>query len=642
MVLSRSGDVRVSKQSVSMREVVKKTNLIAVVVFIAAIISLWVLPWLGLVLGIVVFGIFLKKKMNINFVLSLVLSLVVYAATATLVAHVGYMIGLSGTFSAIQCGLLIGIAIIAQHSRISIRDISISYTDLIHALILGGVFIFLISPLIGASGSKTIEYLRLGGEDNSSQFQMYHYVVDRQAFAYANSPDKSEIRETLTSYPQGSHAVAAFMTVPFLGNEPSRVHLLKAYAAAFALVYSITFYFFYVAVTVGLRRLKKAHTRLLFESTVAIVFTGVVSLGFFLDLFVFGFFGQIFAYLGLALVVLFAVKEGLIEKLNEKQKGDTFFLFYILLLGLFIVFASWYLLAPVAAIAVVGVFVTRINALRKTLWAILLTAVILGVVCAYLAYIYLFTTTSSGHVLTPGGVTHIGPWLLIVALPALFFVYKALRTRDWLSVGAWGMLLVAAGCTVLIGAYQLKKIDHLDYYFYKTLYTVVLIAVVLYLKQIVEYVSKAIPAGYDAGRGWIAPFLGISLIVLGGLVYTQSPANSYVELKYSIAQQDDTRRLDFFLDESLYSQYSDAFFVGSCDRYSNFIGDIWAGSLFINYGKDRKAIEDGSLYEDSAQMTQRLIDYANLQDRPILIRVIGECDQELVNQLALHNAYIVR
>jgi hypothetical protein len=603
-------------------------NKVALAVLIATIVGIW-LPLVSLAVSVIALGLIFSKKYQFNIFLGIVSGLLIYILAGVAVMHLSYIV--YQNFSLVYLILSLIVAVYAFNNDVKLSEIRFTIRDCLHGVLLASVFVFLTIPLLGASDSKTLEFLHLGGEDNSSQFQMYHYVVKEHAFAYDNDPSNSGIRQTLTSYPQGSHAALSLLTTPFINDVNNTAELLKKYAFGFSFFYSVFIYLIFAVCLLPLRKIKNKTVLLLSETAVGsgvLIFGG---LGIFLDLFIYGFFGHIMAYLGL-MVILFWISIAL----NENKRAVTFQFETLVfaLLGFFLVYSSWYILAPVAIIPIV-LYVIIHRKLMVEKYRLGLGLIMIPVMlCAYLTYIYLFTSTSTGHILTPGGVVKLEPWWLLFALPAAAVGIVAYRKKQWFNLSLSVAVVAAAAFSLLIGIYHYKKLGHLDYYFYKTTYTVLLLVIILFTANLVSASLSILEKIKRVDLGVIVGVITVCLFTGGLLVHISSTTKSYYEQKYTLTQESNGRILDLLLDNpTKASSYQDTFFIGSCDPYINYLGMIWSNSFNISYHAGRDSIESMTLSGKSNELINSMHIYASQSKKPIKVYVIGSCDTEIVSRM---------
>jgi hypothetical protein len=502
------------------------------------------------------------------------------------------------------------------------------------ALVVGAVvFVVVAMPLFGAGSSKVMEAL-LPGEDNSSHLQMYRYVLTENQYAFENKPEEAGIRPSLLSYAQGSHALMATLTAP-VAESASREVQLKIYAYMSAVTYAVVFWLAFLVIILPFAAIKDRRVRVTMAGMTAFPYLFILPFGTLLGLYTYGYYPQNLSYVGLVLLIL--VLASLMERKAEaKGTADILLETGMLLLGLYLVFASWYLLTFVALPIVLGYVWVR----RRTLWRaripILLLVTPIAVLAAYLAYVYLFRSSGANHVLTPGGVVKMQVRLLVVALPALVLAAIALRRRQGYFLGFTLSVLAAAAMSSLIGAYQYKKIDHLDYYFYKSLFTVALVAAVYYgyvfSRAMASMLASLSPATLRA-RPLTLPAMGLVLVAVCLFSFSMPKhLGNYVETRYSIPETSSNRILDPLIDPSIYSAYSDAIFLNNCNPYTNFTATIWSGSLFLPYTPLRHQIENDlatfvpqNVSQPNNKLINAVAEYASSKDKPVAIVVGGEC-----------------
>jgi hypothetical protein len=379
----------------------------------------------------------------------------------------------------------------------------------------------------------------------------------------------------------------------------------------------------------------------------AVSITGIMTLGLFLSLFTYGFFGQIFSYLTLLLLVLVVVMSLLGRPSKREDVGGIYVDALLLGLLIFGVYSSWYVIAAVCTIPLIGFFVLHRDKLRATWKSVVLILALPIVVCAYLTYIYLFTSTDgAGHVLTTGAVVRIDWWWLFISLPVLPLIFQHYKQRQWGDFMLISTALSATILAVVIGAYQYLKIHHLDYYFFKSTYTAVLLLVVCYARYVFarsyrDDLTKL--SSFDKSKNnliYLCAWMLVGVIVMC-IMYASPITNYYRADNYFVGPNERKQQFGLLFDESIYSNYSDLIFAGSCNEYENFKGTIWSGSMFLGYEKSRGQLESGMIHDDKSTLTHRIDDYAERKGTPIALSVIGRCYTKQIGHLNAQNIKII-
>lgn len=511
----------------------------------------------------------------------------------------------------------------------------VSYvTELVMAMILVVPMVSLLKPFYGANDLQSFNMLKVK-EDTSSQFQMYHYIAAKGKVAYRNSDARPEIRSSLRTYPQVAHAMMATVGSPFV-NLRQPASLLKWYYASFSWFYASIFCFLYAVAVTPLRG-KKGNSRTLSEVIVGAVIIAFGSLGLFINLFIYGFVGQVASY-AMLLCGLYVVSEYYSSYRRKTLSKDKLIGLMILFsLSVFGVAGTWYLLLPtiVPAVIFLGHHLYRHH--RRFFIHLTLVTLPSALAIMYLAYVYLIMAPSgSGHLLTPGGVERLPHRLYWLAVPALVSGIFMFKNRSWPHVVMNGAVIIAGIGSYAIGWYMLMKIGHRDYYFYKSLYTILLLSLMVSLSSIIYVLNTS--KKLDHIRSSTVSVLAVMTIVIIYSVHIQHTAKDVMvyqtDMTY-LRNNTSPKPIDKLLDDDVYKKYGDLVFVGSCDRYLDFMGTIWAGSMFLDYGAERQAVEGAVLKGPATALNKKLIEYAGefTKDKPLGIMVNGRCGSEITQQI---------
>jgi hypothetical protein len=195
-------------------------------------------------------------------------------------------------------------------------------------------------------------------------------------------------------------------------------------------------------------------------------------------------------------------------------------------------------------------------------------------------------------------------------------------------------LLAACAMSVLIGAYQVRKIQHFDYYFYKSLFTVLFLSIVLYGYLIMRWIAAAALAieKVEPRQRIVLPTLGLIMVGFMLLAFNLPKSlDRFLTAKYAIPQTLPNRPLDIFTHDHVYKQYSDVIVLNYCNPYTNFTGTIWAGAFFFPYNVQRQKLENSlqvrtgqELEMETSTLLQDIISYAQPKARPVAL-VGGDC-----------------
>lgn len=586
----------------------------------------------------------IRRLQRLPYALSFVVSVLLYSFVGSLLVHLAYIANISVDFHLLHSLLYLLTIILfwAIRSRVNTREISnIQWNqEEVFLLTLIIPFIFFTAPFFGASPAKTMQLIGTG-EDTSLQFQMYNYVLSKGTVVYKDTGMQSMIRASLASYPQGSHAAAATITSGFV--EPSEMSIgtkLASFEYSIAFVYSSIFVFA-LAIIFSIANKGKWQEKTTIQSSTLCVLSaatlmGLGALNLFINWVTYGFYGQIFAYSSLMFTVLSALiiiqkpKGSPSHKPDRHNSDNLIFWVTVMSIGFFGVYGSWYLLAPIALLPVIAVIILRFRNLLRYYREIISASLLPLIVCVFLTYVYLFTGDSSNHILTPGGVVQVA-WMFpaIVSMPVLGILVYSLKYKLWDQALISGMALAASIFAGLVGIYQQIKLDHLDYYFYKTTFTALLliliscIAFVVFILQNTKVVQRY--------RVQLLVNISVASLLVFGVIcarYTKDDFWYYYSTQYGVVQLENRMNHDILADPTIYNKYSDMIFVGDCNKYQNFLGTIWSGSMFLQYGQTRGSIEGAVLQKEGEGMVEIVSEYSKKRDKPVAVHISGDCSSQ--------------
>lgn len=587
--------------------------------------------------GVFLTAILVSAIWGLSLVPVMLLSGLLYAALGSLLLHFLFLLGLSSDFTIVYLSI-IAIQLIVMNiykSKINFRFPGFSYVDVVHIVFIVASIAVLVGPTIGKSFSYTMTFARLGGtEDISSQAQMYNYVLQQESLSYLSTPGSPAVRDSLTSYPQGSHALLALPTLPFIDvNDSKQVFLSYWYGITFLYVLMTYLVLLLGSVLMTSLRLKKPKT-VVFNLGLATFVFFTMTIGLMLPLYTHNFFGQIVAYVGLLGAVIVAT-------FGAKDKRPKSFIpvLIVLMLCYYVVLSSWYVLAPLVVAIALPYLYTQRKKIRKHPRLIVMSGVVAVILTVALAYIYLFTTTGAGHILTPGGVEKIS-WLVLVVgaiLSALAFFTNRANRHVILPSAIFSVGSIFLAATVF--AYQMWKIGYPEYYYFKSLYTVALSIPIVLITSWYLFLKRGTSASNRQINLLIIVFGSISLIIFT-LLQPSTSIIGYQELKYGVVEQTTPRLLDLAFEK--HNNAKDVIFVGSCDEYLDFLATAWSGMTNLGYLDGRKTLESSLHSGDYARYENTLINYVvNNSETQIIVNVVGSCKPAVVDKLKSYENVII-
>lgn len=424
-------------------------------------------------------------------------------------------------------------------------------------LALASVLLFAIPLLHPHDASVTISFLS-AGEDNASHFAMMNYGIENQRAPYL-AGQTSGLLNALNAYPQGIHSAFAFFYNSVLGQDGSANKRLFLYASA--ILFAVATLTYMISV-ICLRLLRTSSYRFI----VAISACTIISFFLTTVLVTYGFLTQIFAYsllLGL-LVLLQSIT------LTKRNRPTFILMSAVLILG--IVF-SWYLLAPVAALLVFSTYrkaVFKDRSLVSFLYILLAVLVSVGIVAINTL------GRDSGNLTTPGGVYQYELWVYILGFAGigLFSAYRYFVAHKKPTVFD-NLAYATLALTLLIGIYQLLTVHELRYYYFKSIYLVLILGFIAGLALIAELIEKRMALSTP----WVT-----ALLVLGLSEYLLFAQPGYIRvyLDESYWRNIEPSMIRDSIQKDRITRQYDAVFIGDCPVVTKYTLNRWMGALHLS------------------------------------------------------------
>lgn len=490
----------------------------------------------------------------------------------------------------------IGLVLIGTHpdkSKELKSTIHFKKSDVYAILICLVTAICLFLPIYRSSGANIAQFLSYG-EDNASHYALTQYITTHNQFAYSIDPDTNGLIRSLEIYPQGFHISAA----SFLNT----LHPLRLSSAAYLKLYSffITFQyllFIYWFVKCCLTVTSSRSKILSLSVMPAICLLG--SFGYFMLLLYRGFQPQIFAYVFLC--ALFFI----LNTCFKQGSNTNLSLFLILTLSIGLA-TSWWLLLPIP-------FVWLLIQLRdhgllhffyfiKKYWLLLFLC---SVAVIYPIASNILLSQKVDPLNEPGGVDNI-PWSIFIYIYPLIICCAPIMTKQ---IHRYRLILItltsALILALLIGGYQEITVGHLEYYFYKSMYTVLIFSFVLFFACIVELCNIAARLRLVYRIGIAEVFLGLTILFanLSNLVFLKVYCHNWFP---NTVLPGDLN----ILYENEASHYDDIIFIGSCVGSRNYLQNRWSGARLLSESPLHSAVQILILHEnrlEASRQVERLV-----------------------------------
>ncbi len=494
------------------------------------------------------------------------------------------------------------------------------------------VLFILLIPIINQSGGYVAQFLSYG-EDNASHYALTRYAFTNGDYSYTKSPDQAGLLESLEIYPQGFHIVSAVLLTTTLPSNLTDAGLVKAYGILLTLFFAMFVFWLSKLCLSTSARLSKLYIAALLPALALLCGLGVLLL--LLDR---GFQTQIYTYSSL-LATLY------IMTLAAKRQGPESKLILYICCGLLLLIAtSWWVVLPITvALLIAYAYEHRIvkDTLRNTLkyWPV---TVIIGFTALYPFIVNLLLTTKSSPLNEQGGVDKLPYTIFAYLVPVIILALIAVRRRFFGRPIRY--VLIALGLAVigvaLVGVYQQLSIHQFAYYYYKMLYTVYVLLIVLFFMS-----GSLILQRFDTiAKHWSYRVLVALLIV--GVTVIVSARNNLVHSKVYVhnwfPNVVEVHELDQLFIPDTY-RYNDVIYLGDCVASSDYLANRWAGARMGSETILRKKITLSILYEETAK-TNRYLALHVPKSAPILLSVDRGCDSKypILTELAKKPGVTVR
>ena len=550
------------------------------------------LPVLGLILlslGTAVRLDFLRLAIG-RFLVGILLALTFNAALYELLSlfRIYPQISIVGFLYAIA-----GIFLLRKYKPESKKPVMPSFSSIAVVLSFMIAFGILLYPVVKnnsyPSRPERALHLMSAGEDNASHLALFKYAYLHNGYAYRNGSGSSGLISTLVNYPQEAEFNMAWVAKATLGGNYG--HNDKVLVTAFYTLASVRFAMLVSLVLLAAFELYETSKRMVGPlasvAAVCIATTGV-AIGPLLELMGRGFHPQISAYAFLVAMLYVLIPEIRASSIKKKQLLIGAALFCGLCM-------SWWFLAPVAAIPLLYFTYTNRRLFKKIAGRNIAVLALIALAAAYPIALSLFSKTKTAFLNEPGGVDVIAVSTLIIYLCGLLvyiFLRGPARSKSkliMLGLGTWALF------TAIIAIYQKITVGHYEYYYYKSLYTLIPLGMPLliyYFLQIYELLPKT-------GR---RAQLFLSVLVVGLFIVCTlliKPIYPRVYLRDWFNNLITPPSLEALIQTSDTGAYKDYLFVGECNAPAQYISNRLSGALYLSENGWREEFDLASLHSDS-------------------------------------------
>ncbi len=580
------------------------------------------LPLAGYVTLIFAGALLLARRKNYSLIESLFLAIlllfaatiVLYSFTTVLSLHIGvrYVPSLLLALGAV-CSVR---WFIRSGDKRGIVSLEFIHDGDIAALIATiAVFTTLLIPIFHMSGPKIAQFLSYG-EDNASHYALTKYIHEHGDFAYKLNPAHDGLLNSLEIYPQGFHVSAA----TFIGMYPRHTtptSFMRLYALFITLNYSVFIFWF---IKLCMRTTRAANNSLPLQFALLAPVTFLCGLGPFLLLLDRGFQPQIFAYSFIA-AIIFALDNAKIRHVKDVQ---PVMLVLTLTVG---IAASWWLLLPVPFLLLCQyIWSNKLAHVPARTYVRLLPGIAaIGFAILYPVVVNILLNKKSDPLDEPGGVDPLHGYIFWYLLPVVVLAApRMLRTIKKFSY-TYASLLISLGVLGAIALYQLITIGRLEYYFYKSVYTILFMSIVIFFlaaHEVLGYVYRVL------GKAkLVVPMAAIGLFFVianqTNLVYVKVYIHNWLP---NAVQPTDLAIL--FTPEA--TTYNHIAFVGSCNAGRNYLADRWSGARLESESPHFSALEGATIKNQPKQMAAQLRTLASTDKKLLIVQYPG-CTQEIPN-----------
>jgi len=224
----------------------------------------------------------------------------------------------------------------------------------------------------------------------------------------------------------------------------------------------------------------------------------------------------------------------------------------------------------------------------------------------------------------PGSIfVYIVP-LVVVCSP---IVFRKLRTYRILTLSLASSLAIALG----IGGYQILTANHLEYYFYKSIYTVFLFCLIFFIACVLEVFDLTVDRWRKLKIPIVTGVLALTMIVAiaTNLVFIKV----YVHDWFPNAVQPEDLSILFQPDAA---SYKDILFAGSCNGARNYLEDRWSGARLLAENPIHSEIEISALHDNYTKEGNLLSKYSN-DGQKILLIEYSDCAYKILNLTTIKN-----
>jgi len=543
-------------------------------------------PFLHILVVIFVAERLVAKKYALTFIISTLLSILcVAAAVALLSLLLDIFIPTEKQFRIMEYILLVGGLLLLYFNRKTIKPVyRISRQEMTSSLLALAAMIFLLVPALHTKNSSDLIRFLSSGEDNASHFAMFNYSIIKESPPYLNHGETGLIG-TLDTYPQGPQSFYGFSYWSILGDRAYSPKILLAlyYLMNVTICGALVFIVGQIVQFYAKPRLKVAS---------AIIATSSAFIGSILFLIGWGFITQLAALVYVLFVIYFIA--GLSnDKRNEISTG-TIAMLGLLLTGLSF---AWYLMILVVLVALIPFFIKIVRTKNISLYV---SSVVAGMAAFSPILLNLVASGGESPINQPGGVYKyeiLGYSVIAIGLALFIYLYITKKAKTLMTTSIMLFVISSFVLSGLVALYQLLSIHTLEYYFFKSLFLLMIISIVM----LTVFTSYAFTRKLKKKSSFIYISAGaLSAFVIALLIINPIYPRVYFNNWFNHQLLPETL---IVATESFSSTHKpqDIMYSIPCNHIREYTADRWVGALYLSEEAERGKLESKAFYSSTSQ-----------------------------------------
>jgi hypothetical protein len=481
--------------------------------------------------------------------------------------------------------LLIGFIVYYLKYKKEIKLRSLFHWSRVDTSVLIGIVLFSILLLVPTLRERNgiLNLTVPAGEDVVNHFFLVNAINQEGQYIYHDYSQNNKVPKGIKDYPQATH----FNLVTLLGGQYSSDFkiLLTAFKFynAFSLILLFVF-FIYAALDV----IKNSNKLPYYSYGIILFFVLIIfSSSIFATSYLHGFVSQIFA---LALML------SLIIAINSKKDFQNRHLWILSIIMLNAAIAgSWFFITPIAL--AISIFTIYKSNYRYQYIAYFITAILV------LPPIYYSITSGSlNSINAAGGVDQIpAEFIVVFIVGTIISIWNYKKLRESLLTNWLVLLIFSAIFSALLMVYQFVISRTLSYYFYKSLYTPILVLSILFTVSILISAYLVIERFEKVNKTYslVIILMGLSLVAVS-LLYRNSTGGVYFGIvsKKQYINSSDFSRLELIAAENR-ANPDQLMIKGSGSNVSDYIYSKWLAAMNLNFPNSYEdSLANDTLYQN--------------------------------------------